>query len=66
MLKYIKSANLKEATDEYIFRQIFFCKSSNSYILRKGEQINDRVFKKHARWRSENAKDGYIVENDNI
>lgn len=25
--------------------------------------ISDRLFKKHGRWKSENAKDGYIREN---
>ena len=25
--------------------------------------INDRVFKKHGRWKSETAKDGYVREN---
>ena len=24
--------------------------------------VNDRLFKKHGRWRSENAKDGYVSE----
>jgi hypothetical protein len=24
--------------------------------------VNDRLFKKHGRWRSENAKDGYVRE----
>lgn len=28
--------------------------------------VPDRVFKKHGRWRSENAKDGYIRESDSL
>ena len=24
--------------------------------------VNDKLFKKHGRWRSENAKDGYVKE----
>jgi hypothetical protein len=25
--------------------------------------ISDRIFKKHGRWRSDTAKDGYVTEN---
>ena len=25
--------------------------------------INDRLFKRHGRWRSDNAKDGYVKDN---
>ena len=25
--------------------------------------VKDRLFKKHGRWRSENAKDGYVKDN---
>ena len=28
--------------------------------------VCDRLFKKHERWRSDSAKDGYVKENDEI
>jgi hypothetical protein len=28
--------------------------------------IDDRLFKKHGRWKSDKAKDGYVKENINI
>ena len=35
-------------------------------VAANSEKINDRVFKKHGRWRSETAKDGYVLESDVI
>lgn len=100
---YIKDANINLEDDKYIFRQISFYKSSNSYKLRNAGHISytrarelllekleslgletskfglhslrsggatsaanagisDRIFKKHGRWKSDRAKDGYVKE----
>jgi len=104
--KYVELAGLKADSDEFLFRQMTFCKSESRYLLKQGPpisysrareilleklsalgldastfglhsmrrggatsvansgQVNDRVFKKHGRWKSDSSKDGYIVEND--
>ncbi|KAK3087837.1 hypothetical protein FSP39_011297 [Pinctada imbricata] len=100
---YLSSAQISLSSDEFIFRQLSFCKSSNDYKLRSSEHlsytrarellleklndldldiskyglhslrsggataaanrgVSDRLFKKHGRWRSERAKDGYVKE----
>lgn len=102
--RYLEMANIDVHSDEFIFRSIAYCKSSQSYVL-KGKTclsytrareillsslesigldkrnfglhslraggataaanagVCDRLFKKHGRWRSDSAKDGYIKEN---
>ncbi|KAK3104500.1 hypothetical protein FSP39_003510 [Pinctada imbricata] len=106
LLQYIKLADLKLNDDNYLFRQVSFCRSSGSYVLRKSGKLSytrvrellleklsalgmeaskfglhslrsggataaanagvpDRLFKKHGRWKSEKAKDGYVRENVN-
>lgn len=101
--RYLSVAKIKADSDEFIFRSISYCKSSDDYKLRKSGSlsytrsreillealesigvdkslfglhslrsggasaaaaagIDDRIFKKHGRWKSENAKDGYIKE----
>ena len=103
--RYLKLADLKTSSHEYVFRSMTYCKKSCSYKLRSGNQplsytrsreivldafeaigmdkskfglhslrsggatsaaasgINDRLFKKHGRWRTDKAKDGYVKEN---
>ena len=103
---YIDAAHIDMDSDEFIFRQVSFCKKSNSHVLRKSGKLSytrvrelileklkllgldvskfgvhslrlggatsaasagvvDRLFKKHGRWKSENAKDGYVKEDVN-
>ena len=98
---YLKLANISENSNDYIFRYICYCKTSDTYklgntghisytrareillsaldsigldknkfglhSLRSGGAtaaaeagIEDRLFKKHGRWKSEKAKDGYV------
>lgn len=101
--KYIMLANIQIDSSEHMFRPLSFCKSTNTYKLRKGPlsyttareillkalkdlgldtkhfglhslrsggataaasaQIEDRLFKKHGRWKTDKAKDGYVKEN---
>lgn len=102
--RYLEKANISACSDEFIFRSVCFCKSSQSYILKGHKSLSytrareillstlesigldkrqfglhslraggataaanacicDRLFKKHGRWRSESAKDGYVKEN---
>ncbi|KAK3095272.1 hypothetical protein FSP39_012523 [Pinctada imbricata] len=105
MLKeYLALAEIDDEEENFLFRQLSFCHSSNSYKLRKSGHlsytrvrelfleklhclgldttkfglhslrsggataaanagISDRLFKKHGRWRSDRAKDGYVKEN---
>ena len=107
MLKsYLLQANIANNSQEFIFRSVTFCKSTNTYLLRGSSPlaykrarelllddlgsigfdkskfglhslraggataaanagINDRLFKKHGRWASDIAKDGYVCENIN-
>jgi hypothetical protein len=100
MLKsYLLQANIANNSQEFIFRSVTFCKSTNTYLLRRSSPlsytrareslgfdkskfglyslraggataaanagINDRLFKKHGRWASDFAKDGYVCENIN-
>lgn len=107
MLKaYLLQANIANNSQEFIFRSVTFCNSTNTYILRGSSPlsytrarellldalgslgfdkskfglhslraggataaanagINDRLFKKHGRWASDFAKDGYVCENIN-
>lgn len=100
--RYLISASIDSASDDFIFRPLSFCKSINSFKLRKGQlsyttarnilldalesvgldkklfgmhslrsggasfaaasNVEDRLFKKHGRWKSDKAKDGYIKE----
>lgn len=102
--RYLEKANISACSDEFIFRSICFCKSSQSYILKGHKSLSytrareillstlesigldkrqfglhslraggataaanagicDRLLKKHGRWRSKSAKDGYVKEN---
>ncbi|XP_071140495.1 integrase/recombinase xerD homolog [Mytilus edulis] len=102
--RYLSLANISSDSTEYIFRGLSYCKSNNSYVLRKSgkisyssardillsalhklgldktkfglhslrsggataaaaSKIEDRIFKKHGRWKSDRAKDGYVKEN---
>lgn len=104
--RYLKIADISDTSSEYIFRSVYYCKSSGRYKLRKTGPISytrarelllsaiesiglekhhfglhslrsggataaaaagveDRLFKKHGRWKSEKAKDGYIKEDLN-
>jgi hypothetical protein len=107
MLKsYLLQANIANNSQEFIFRSVTFCKSTNTYLLRGSSPLsykrarelllddlgsigfdkskfglhslraggataaanagmNDRLFKKHGRWASDIAKDGYVCENIN-
>jgi len=107
MLKsYLLQAKIANNSQEFIFRSVTFCKSTNTYILRGSSPlsyrrarellldalgslgldmskfglhslraegataaanagINDRLFKKHGRWASDTAKEGYVCENIN-
>lgn len=106
MLKrYLSLANIPSDSSEHIFRPLTFCKSTNTYKLRKGTlsytaareillntlkdfgldakqfglhslrsggataaasaNVEDRLFKKHGRWKTDKAKDGYVKENIN-
>ena len=101
--RYLKLANIKDDSEEFIFRPLYLCKSENSYKLRSSGQlsytrareifmssfhdlgldkskfclhslrsggataaaaasVDDRLFKKHGRWKSNTAKDGYVEE----
>lgn len=101
--RYIKLANIKDHSDEFIFRPLYLCKTESSYKLRASGQlsytrareifmsafqdlgldqkkfclhslrsggataaaaasVDDRLFKKHGRWKSNTAKDGYVEE----
>lgn len=101
---YLSKANIDDHSQDFIFRQVSFCKSSSTYKLRNSGPLSytrareilldklesigldksrfglhslrsggatfaanmgvvDRIFKKHGRWASENAKDGYVREN---
>ena len=102
--RYIKLAGLVISSDQFLFRNLSYCKNSNMYKLRTDNRplsytrareiildafsriglnkslfglhslrsggatsacasgVSDRVFKKHGRWRSEKAKDGYVKE----
>lgn len=102
LIRYCNLAKIPESSSDYIFRPLSFCKSSNTYILRKGNlsyttarsmllsaldslgldrklfglhslrsggataaaeaKIEDRIFKKHGRWKTDRAKDGYVKE----
>ena len=107
LLKYINLAGIQLNDDNFIFRQVSFCRKSQKYILRNSGKLSytrvrellleklrtlgvdsikfgihslrsggataaansgvpDRLFKKHGRWRSENAKDGYVKESLNV
>lgn len=104
LTRYLNCAGISCSSTNYIFRQISFCKRSNSFFLRNSGPLSytrareilleklkllgldskkfglhslrsggataaanagvaDRVFKKHGRWKSETAKDGYVHEN---
>ena len=104
--RYLCMAKINVDSDEFIFRSISYCKSTDDYKLRNSGSISytrareillealgsvgvdkslfglhslrsggasaaaaagieDRIFKKHGRWMSEKAKDGYIKENLN-
>lgn len=103
--KYLSLANIKEDSEEFIFRAITKTKTTQklrktnkplSYTRAREIYINvlvklglnpteyglhslreagasaaannglpDRLFKRHGRWRSENAKDGYIADDIN-
>lgn len=105
LLRYLLLSDIDERSEDFIFRQVTFCKKNNSYKLRNNKQplsytrvrelvlstldslgldskkygvhslrsggataaaaagVSDRLFKKHGRWKSENAKDGYVHEN---
>ena len=97
------AAGLNDSSnEEFLFRPVNYCKSSDTYKLRGGQLsytrclellseglasvglnpknfgmhslrsggataaanfgVPDRLFKKHGRWRSETAKDGYIKD----
>ena len=102
--RYIQAASIQPSSNEFIFRQMTYCKSKNSFKLRSADKpisytrtreimlaafsdigldstkfgvhnlrsggataaaaagFTDRLFKKHGRWRSEKAKDGYVRE----
>ncbi|XP_048237153.1 uncharacterized protein LOC125379160 [Haliotis rufescens] len=102
--RYLIAGNVAETSNEYIFRQLSFCKSVQKYVL-KGQKplsytrareifiekfkligedvkkvglhsfrsggataaanagVTDRLFKRHGRWASDKAKDGYIKDN---
>lgn len=102
--RYLISADISDNNTDYIFRGLVYCKSVDSYKLRKtgklsytsardillsalnnlgldktkyglhslrsggataaaSANIEDRIFKKHGRWKSDRAKDGYVKEN---
>lgn len=101
--RYLIKAGIDPCSDEFIFRGVTFCKSTNSYRLKGNSPlsytrareivldvlskvgldkskfglhslrsggataaaragVSDRLFKKHGRWRSDKAKDGYVKE----
>ena len=101
--RYLKLANIKDDSNEFIFRSLYLCKSENVYKLRTSGQlsytrtreifmsafhdlgldeskfclhslrsggataaaaasVDDKLFKKHGRWKSNTAKDGYVKE----
>ena len=101
--RYLSMAKINVDSNEFIFRSISYCKSTDDYKLRNSGAISytrareillealesvgvdkslfglhslrsggasaaaaagieDRIFKKHGRWMSEKAKDGYIKE----
>jgi integrase len=102
--RYLRMSGIEEHSNEYIFRQLSYCKKSDTYKIRKrnvplsytrvreivlstlqtlgldstkfgvhslrsggattaaASGVNDRIFKKHGRWKSDNAKDGYVHE----
>lgn len=103
LLDYINCAKIEMSDDNFIFRQITYCKKSSSYKLRNSGHISytrareillekleclglekskfglhslrsggatsaanagvsDRLFKKHGRWKTDKAKDGYVRE----
>ena len=102
--RYLVSADISVNNTDYIFRGLVYCKSVDSYKLRKtgklsytsardivlsalkilgldktkyglhslrsggataaaSANIEDRIFNKHDRWKSDRAKDGYVKEN---
>lgn len=102
--RYVKVANIDLTSNQPLFRNLQFLRSSNSYKLRShgglsytrvrelvleafqsvgfskekfglhslrsggataaaNAGVNDRLFKRHGRWRSETAKDGYVKDN---
>lgn len=105
LLRYLLLSGISELSEEFILRQLTYCKKNNFYKLRKNDQplsytrvrelvlstldsleldskgygvhslrsggatvaaaagISDRLFKKHGRWKSDHAKDGYVHEN---
>ena len=104
MKEYFTKFNIKDDSDDFIFRQLSYCKKSDVFCLRNSGPISytrarelllhslsqigldkkkfglhslrsggatkaansgviDRIFKKHGRWKTESAKDGYVLEN---
>ena len=100
--RYLISADISANNTDYILRGLVYCKSVDSYKLRKigklsytsardillsalqilgldktkyglhslrsataaaSANIEDRIFNKHGRWKSDRAKDGYVKEN---
>ena len=103
LLDYVNCAGISLHEEKFIFRQICYCKSSNSYKLRTAGHISytrareilfekldifgldknnfglhslraggatnaanagvsGRLLKKHGRWKTDKAKDGYVRE----
>ena len=104
---YVERSNIDRNSSEFPFRAVSFCKSKNSYHLRKinkpicyttarthvlklieiigldptkfglhslrsggataaaRNNIRDRLFKRHGRWKSERVKDGYVKDDIN-
>ncbi|XP_067676133.1 integrase/recombinase xerD homolog [Haliotis asinina] len=107
MLKrYLEAADLVESSEDYIFRQLCYCKRKSKYKLKgksplsytraretlleklkfigedtfkiglhsfrsgvasavANDGVPDRLFKRHGRWASETAKDGYVKDDIN-